>query len=75
MAAYVLSGDLHDVDAVLDGLLVDDPLREQRRATKTYYLGDFPADRYAEGFLDAARRVVDTPRSVDLREDARALVE
>ncbi|WP_460447341.1 CDP-glycerol glycerophosphotransferase family protein, partial [Angustibacter aerolatus] len=75
VAAYVLSGDLHDVDAVLDGLLVDDPLREQRRATKTYYLGDFPADRYAEGFLDAARRVVDTPRSVDLREDARALVE
>jgi hypothetical protein len=55
-AAYVVRADLSGLDEVLDGLLERDPLVEVRRRLRTEYLGDFPADRYAEAFLDAARR-------------------
>ncbi|HEY0240823.1 MAG TPA: CDP-glycerol glycerophosphotransferase family protein [Friedmanniella sp.] len=52
---YVIAGDASNVDAALDDLLGDDPQADERRRLKTYYLGDFPADRYADAFLDAAR--------------------
>ena len=58
-AAYVLRDDLSNLDEVFDDLLRDDPLADLRHATKVYYLGDFPDDSYAEGFLDAARSVID----------------
>ena len=54
-AAYVLSDDLTDLQSVLDDLLGVDPLADDRDATRVYYLGDFPADTYAEGFLQASR--------------------
>jgi CDP-glycerol:poly(glycerophosphate) glycerophosphotransferase len=57
-AGYVLSRDLANLGPVLDDLLVNDPAAELRRKVKTYYLGDFPADNYAEGFLAVARRYV-----------------
>jgi CDP-Glycerol:Poly(glycerophosphate) glycerophosphotransferase len=57
-AGYVLTSDLANLDVVLDDLLVNDPAAELRRNLKTYYLGDFPVDNYAEGFLAAARRYV-----------------
>jgi CDP-glycerol glycerophosphotransferase (TagB/SpsB family) len=57
-AAYVLKEDLSNLGAVCDALLGNDPLAEARRDTKVYYLGDFP-EPYAEGFLSAARAVVD----------------
>ncbi|MFT4164120.1 MAG: CDP-glycerol glycerophosphotransferase family protein [Microlunatus sp.] len=57
-AAYVLRDDLSDVDAVLENLLHSDPLAAERAQTRVYYLGDFPSDRYADGFLDAARAVI-----------------
>jgi hypothetical protein len=57
-AGYVLSRDLANLDSVLDDLLVNDPAVMLRRKVKTYYLGDFPADDYAEGFLAVARRYV-----------------
>ena len=60
-AAYVLRDDLSNLDAVLDHLLRDDPRRAVRDRTRVYYLGDFPARTYADGFLDAARSVIDTP--------------
>jgi hypothetical protein len=51
--------DLGNVDEVLEEMLGTDPLRERRRQTKTYYLGDAVAATYADGFLSAARRHID----------------
>jgi CDP-glycerol glycerophosphotransferase (TagB/SpsB family) len=61
-AAYVLRQDLSNLDAVLDELLGTDPLAEVRQQTKIYYLGNFGAGNYAEGFLRAAREVIDSRR-------------
>jgi CDP-glycerol glycerophosphotransferase (TagB/SpsB family) len=58
-AAYIISESLEDLDESLQNLLVDDPLAEQRRSTRTYYLGNFDSADYAEGFLRAARRQID----------------
>jgi CDP-glycerol glycerophosphotransferase (TagB/SpsB family) len=58
-AAYVLREDLSNLDETISNLLVDDPLADIRRETKAYYLGDFSSDGYADGFLNAARRVID----------------
>ncbi|WP_375432129.1 CDP-glycerol glycerophosphotransferase family protein [uncultured Friedmanniella sp.] len=60
-AAYVLDEDLSNLSEVLDDLLVTDPLVATRDATRVYYLGEFDHDRYAEGFLDEARRVIGSP--------------
>ncbi len=57
-ASYVLREDLSNLDAVLDDLLGADPLVTTRDATRIYYLGDFDHERYADGFLDEARRVI-----------------
>jgi hypothetical protein len=67
--------DLGNLDAALDGLLgagSTDPttgtgpvvdLAAERTRLRAYYLGDFPADRYADGFLTAARAVIDASRA------------
>ncbi|MGP5396829.1 CDP-glycerol glycerophosphotransferase family protein [Arthrobacter rhombi] len=57
-SGYVLHGDLCNLDEVLDNLLIHDVLAERREEIREYYLGDFPADSYADGFIDAARGVV-----------------
>ena len=71
-AAYVVAEDLSNLDPVLDALLESDPLASTRQATREYYLGDFPREHYAEGFLDAARTVIDA-RSLPERQRAAAL--
>ncbi|MBW9206486.1 CDP-glycerol glycerophosphotransferase family protein [Mumia sp. zg.B17] len=58
-AAYVVDGALSNVEEALDAMLGDDPLAADRQKTRTYYLGDFPAGSYADGFLTRARRLVD----------------
>ena len=55
-SGYVLRRDMSNVDEVLTDLLDADPKAAQRWAARTRYLGDFPADAYAEAFLAAARR-------------------
>ncbi|MEV6799278.1 CDP-glycerol glycerophosphotransferase family protein [Micromonospora rifamycinica] len=55
-SGYVLRRDMSNLDEVLAGLLDTDPLMAARWQTRRRYLGDFPADSYADGFLDAARR-------------------
>ncbi|MFC0032011.1 CDP-glycerol glycerophosphotransferase family protein [Micromonospora chaiyaphumensis] len=58
-AAYVIDahgGRVQGLDAALDDLLGSDPLAATRRDLKKYYLGDIPADRYAQRFLDEAGR-------------------
>jgi CDP-glycerol glycerophosphotransferase (TagB/SpsB family) len=63
-AAYVLREDLSNLAQVLDDLLGSDPLAATRVQTRVYYLGDFPHGHYADGFLDAARRVIDAGHAV-----------
>ncbi|NLU78851.1 CDP-glycerol glycerophosphotransferase [Micromonospora sp. HNM0581] len=58
-AGYVLRRDLTGLDDVLTRLLDTDPAAEARWATRRRYLGDFPADSYAEVFLAAVRRELD----------------
>jgi hypothetical protein len=61
-AAYVIEEDLGNLEEALDNLLIHDPLAAQREASRVYYLGDFPAGSYADGFLTAARELIDAPR-------------
>ncbi len=58
-AAYVIEDDLDNLEPVLDDLLGGDPRSAERSVTRVYYLGDFPVERYADGFLDRARAVID----------------
>ncbi|HEY7222802.1 MAG TPA: CDP-glycerol glycerophosphotransferase family protein [Micromonosporaceae bacterium] len=56
-AAHVLRADLKNLDEVLDDLLDADPKRDERLKQKTYYLGPFPAEEYADAFVEEARRL------------------
>jgi CDP-glycerol glycerophosphotransferase (TagB/SpsB family) len=55
-AGYVLASDLSNLDSVVKQLLAEDHASALRRQLKTYYLGDFPAESYADGFLRAAQK-------------------
>jgi hypothetical protein len=57
-AAYIIDADAGNMNSVIDELLVTDSLNDARVALKTYYLGDFGDENYAEGFLSAARRYI-----------------
>ena len=46
---------------MLDDLLGADPASLLRRETRIYYLGDFPREHYADGFLRAAGSLINTP--------------
>ncbi len=58
-AAYVVDGAVSDLEPALDAMLGEDPLAHERAQTRVYYLGDFPAGSYADGFLTAGRRLID----------------
>ena len=57
-AAYIIDPKSSTWDPVLDDLLKHDTQAARRHELKVYYLGDFPADRYADAFLDAARQYI-----------------
>lgn len=57
-AAYVLDQTASNIDELLGDLLESDSMSPVRRELKTYYLGDFPAESYARGFVDAATKYV-----------------
>jgi CDP-glycerol glycerophosphotransferase (TagB/SpsB family) len=61
-AAYVIRDELSNLGEVCDDLLGADPLASIRNETKIYYLGAFPDENYADGFLSAARDVIDAGR-------------
>ncbi|MET8525031.1 CDP-glycerol glycerophosphotransferase family protein [Micromonospora sp. NPDC005172] len=63
-SGYVLRRDMSNVDVVLTALLDTDPLADARWVTRRRYLGDFPAESYAEGFLTAARRELTSAREL-----------
>lgn len=52
---------LDNLERSLDELLVADQLADQRRATRTHYLGPFAPEGYAEAFVSAARQIVRQP--------------
>lgn len=56
-ASYVVRRDLADLEPTLDQLLGTDPMAEQRAAIRSDYLGDFPAETYADAFVHAVRDV------------------
>ena len=62
-AAYVVDQDASNLDEVLAELLKIDSLAQARRNLRTYYLGDFPAATYADGFVSAATKYVTTARA------------
>ncbi|WP_417218655.1 CDP-glycerol glycerophosphotransferase family protein [Arthrobacter sp.] len=61
-SGYVLRGDLDNLDSVLDNLLIRDPLAGKREKVREYYLGDFPSESYAQGFVAAALRHIQADR-------------
>ena len=56
-ASYVVRGDLADLEPTLDQMLGADPVAPERLATRSDYLGDFPAETYADAFVNAVREV------------------
>lgn len=58
-AAYVIPADSHDFESVLSDALGADSLRPVRRSLRDYYLGDFPAEGYADVFVAAAQEELD----------------
>src|SRR5699024_5823339 len=58
--SYVLTEDRSGWAHQLDSLLRSDPMTDQRRGMRVHYLGAFPSENYAEGFVDVARRQVHT---------------
>ena len=71
-AGYLLQEDLSNLPEVLVDMLGPDPLADVRARTRVHYLGDFDRDHYADGFLQAARDVIDS-RSLAERQSAAAL--
>lgn len=57
-AGYLIRRDTRNLGEVLDDLLVRDPRASVRRELRGHFLGDFPPERYAEGFLAEARRCI-----------------
>lgn len=58
--AYVLTEERDTWTEALDSLLRSDPLAAERRGMRVHYLGDFPAQSYAQGFIEEARAQVRT---------------
>jgi hypothetical protein len=56
--AYVIEPDLSTLDEALDHLHGDDPLAEQRRAYRTYCLGENIGPTAADRFLRVAGDLV-----------------
>ncbi len=56
--AYLFDRQLENLQAQLDLLLGTDPLKQERHALKSYYLGDFGPAHYADAFLTEAAKFV-----------------
>ena len=57
-ASYVIRSDCSNIEPVLDQMLGVDSLAHAREDMHSYYLGDFPVDRYADAFIGAVRTLV-----------------
>lgn len=57
-AGYVIDQLATNLDDVFDTITGPDPLAARREQLKSYFLGDFDPEHYADAFLGAAREVV-----------------
>ncbi len=57
-AGYLLRPQIEPPAAALAEMLRSDPMQEIRNELRVYYLGDLPAQTYAEVFLDQVRQTV-----------------
>lgn len=58
---YTISEDLADLEPALEKLLVTDPLAPDRERMRSYYLGELPTSRAADGFLIASEELLTGP--------------
>ena len=70
--AYVIEKDLSTLEFAVDSLFGEDPLVEKRRAYRVYCLGEWVGEQAAEGFLEAARCVIEGRRPVKTSTSDRA---
>lgn len=56
--SYILNEDLSNIDSSINELLNTDAKKEQRITMKSYYLGDFPNENYAENFVKKSREII-----------------
>lgn len=54
----VIDGKLKDLPVVLDDMFGNDTARDNRISAKSYYLGDFSSDGYADHFVDSLREEI-----------------
>ncbi len=59
-AAYLIDPEASNIDEVLRQLLNTDPAAHRRDRERIRYLGDFPVAHYAETFVRAVAKVVDS---------------
>lgn len=71
-ASYVLNGDLSNVQEVLDAILLNDPMRHVRLQYRSFYLGDFSDEDYAENFVSAAARMISNSENQYVGNDESA---
>jgi hypothetical protein len=57
-AGYLLRPRFEDPGPILADMLHRDPMASSRHQLRTYYLGDFPSENYAEAFLGQVRTTV-----------------
>jgi hypothetical protein len=72
--AYVLLGDLSNLDAVLEDLLGADPLAPTRKALKRYVLGDFTGEKSADAFAEFVRELAGSPTPVPQPSERRPVI-
>ena len=70
--AYVIEKDLSTLNEAVDSLFGDDPLEEKRRAYRVYCLGERVGEHAADGFLEAARCVIEGRRPVKASRTRRS---
>lgn len=58
-AAYLFDTSLSTLDQVLTAMSGFDPMSQQRQELRVEYLGNFPAEKYAEAFVSQARFTID----------------
>lgn len=60
-AGYILNQDLSNLDFAINELLYTDSKKEQRRSLKSYYLGEFNKENYAENFIKISKKIITKP--------------
>lgn len=60
-AGYILNHNLSNLEFALNELLNTDSKKIQRKLLKSYFLGDFDKENYAENFIKTSTRIITNP--------------